>query len=483
MSIAFASTRELTRMLRNKEVSSRELTELYIARIERLDEKINAIPMRDFDEALKDADVADRHIATKGPLGPLHGIPMTIKESYNVEGLPTTWGIPDFRYNIADSDAEVVRRLRSAGAHFMGKSNVPMNLSDFQSYNEIYGTTSNPWDTTRSPGGSSGGAAAALAAGLTALEVGSDIGGSVRNPAHYCGVFAHKPTWGIVPMQGHALPGMLVPLDLAVGGPMARSAEDLALALDVIAGPEPLNAHGWRLNLPRPEYSSLKDFRVAVWADDPIAPVARDVADRAQTLANQLAKAGATVSDSARPAIDPQHSHATYIYMLNGALAAGIPDDQLEEIASHAGTLDPEDKSDRANMARAATQRHAEWLHRNTEREHLRYAWRDFFQDWDILICPQTATPAFPHDHSPIDSRELTVDGIQQRFFQQLWWAGLATVSYLPSTVFPTGLSPARLPIGLQAVGAEFNDYLCIEFARLVSREIGGFTPPPGFDA
>ena len=481
MKLAFRSATELARMIRAKELSSRELTDLYIDRIERLDGPLNAVVVRDFERARAAADAADQALAQGRNLGPLHGLPMTIKESYDVAGLPTTWGIPEFRDNVAQSDSEVVRRYRAAGAHILGKTNVPRELADFQSYNDIYGTTNNPWDVTRVPGGSSGGSAAALAAGFTALESGSDIGGSIRNPAHFCGVYGHKPTWNIVPPQGHALPGMLAPPDIAVMGPLARSAEDLALALDLIAGAGPLNARGWKLDLPKPAKRSLAEYRVAVWPNDERAPVSIEIADRAQQLADRLALLGATVSDSVRPPVDLDVSHETYLYMLNGVMAAGMPEDQFREAAAYVATLDPADRSQAAVMARSAVQHHRDWLRFNNGRERLRMAWRAFFDEWDVLICPQMSTPAFPHDHRPMEARTLTVDNQELPYFQQLFWAGTITVAYLPSTVFPTGPSREGLPIGLQAVSAEYNDYVCIDFARLLAREFGGFVAPPDY--
>ena len=481
MHMAFLPATELARRIRAGETTSRELTEMYIERIERLDGAINAVVVRDFARARMAADAADRARAEGRPLGPLHGVPMTIKESYDIEGLPTTWGIPALRDNIARADAESVRRYKAAGAHFLGKTNVPLELADFQSFNAIYGTTNNPWDVTRGPGGSSGGSAAALAAGFCGLESGSDIGGSIRNPAHFCGVYGHKPTWDIVPPQGHSLPGMLAPPDIAVVGPLARSAEDLAVALDIMAGPDPLNARGWKLVLPRPAKTRLADYRVAFWPNDDRAPVCSEIADRAQQLADRLARLGATVSDRARPAIDVGASHETYLYMLNGVMAAGMPEDQFQATVAGVAALDPADRSDEATMARASVQHHRDWLRHHNHREALRQAWRAFFDDWDILICPQTATPAFAHDHRPLEARTLRVDNESQAYFRQIFWAGLVTVAYLPSTVFPTGPSRDGLPIGLQAVGAEYDDHTCIDFARLVAAELGGFTPPPGY--
>ncbi|MFP6834747.1 MAG: amidase family protein, partial [Pseudomonadales bacterium] len=280
----FMSASELAAAIRRKEISSLELTELYIDRVEKYDKRVNAVVVHDFERGREAGRSADDALARGESFGPLHGVPMTIKEAYDVEGLPTTWGIPAFKDNVATQDSEYVRRLKAAGAHFFGKTNVPLELADFQSFNDIYGTTNNPWNLERVSGGSSGGSAAALAAGLTALEAGSDIGGSIRNPAHFCGIYGHKPTWGVVSDLGHALPGDISAADIAVVGPMARSAEDLSLSMDIVAGADPAIAAGWQLTLPRPVKTRLQDFRVAIWPSDEHAPVAREIADRVQQV-------------------------------------------------------------------------------------------------------------------------------------------------------------------------------------------------------
>jgi amidase len=478
---AFKSARELARMIRDREISSLELTDYYIDRIHKFDGPLNAVVVKDFERAREAARACDEALAAGTDVGPLHGVPMTIKESYDIEGLPTTWGIPAFAGNLATTDAQAVVEFKGAGAVFLGKTNVPVNLADFQSYNEIYGTTNNPWDTSRIPGGSSGGAAAALAAGLTGLECGSDIGGSIRNPAHYCGVYGHKPTWGILPPQGHALPPMIASPDIAVCGPLARSADDLALALELLTGPEPLDRPGWKLDLPAPDKQSLADYRVAIWPTDELAPVAKEVADRAVGIGETLARLGATVSDTARPAYDIHEGHLNYLSLLNSIMSAALPPEEFAAAQAAAAALDDADQSDQAVMLRAAALPHRDWLRHNNARERLRHVWRAFFDDWDILICPQSATSAFPHDHSPFGTRSLKVDSDDQPYFQQLFWAGIITVAYLPSTVFPTGPSLTGLPIGLQAVSAEYNDRKTIDFTRLLAQEIGGFQPPPDF--
>jgi len=481
MTIAYESATSLAGRIRRKEIGSRELTELYVRRIEKYDPAINAVVVRDFERALEAADRADEATAAGSTLGPLHGVPMTVKEAYDVEGLTTTWGDPAFAGNVAHRDAETVRRLKAAGAHVLGKTNVPLHLGDFQSFNEIYGTTRNPWHLERTPGGSSGGSAAALAAGLCGLESGSDIGGSIRNPAHYCGVFGHKPTWGVVPLQGHALPGMVATPDLAVVGPMARCAEDLVLAMQIVSGADAFNERGWKLSLPPARKSTLADYRVAVWPSDAACPVSHVVADRVQALAERLARVGAVVSDSARPALDPEASHRTYLSMVHGQLSGGVPDESFERLAEAARSFDPSDHSETIETIRAVVQSHRDWTRQSHQRARLRQAWTAFFDDWDVVLCPIMPTTAFPHDHSDFMRRTVEVDGSPRSYARQIFWAGLATVAYLPSTVFPTGAADDGLPLGLQVVGREFDDYTCIEFARLAAREIGGFTPPAGY--
>jgi amidase len=477
-----ASAVELAAAIKSKEVSSVELTQMYIDRVEKYDDKINAVVVHDFERGLEAAAAADTKVANGDELGPLHGVPMTIKEAYDIEGLPTTFGIPEMKDNIATSDADYVQRLKGAGAVFFGKTNVPLNLADFQSFNDVYGTTGNPWDLGRTPGGSSGGSSAALAAGLTGLEAGSDIGGSIRNPAHFCGIYGHKPTWGIVSDEGHALPDQLMPWDISVVGPMARSAEDLAVSMDVAAGAGRTDRAGWQLNLPRPTKTSLSDFRVAILPTHEFAPVASEVADRVQSVGERLASLGATVSDSARPAIDFEDAFETYSSLLWGVMAAGLPEEIKAELrANRAPSYSVSSDTMADNMAYFSVQEHGEWRAYNNKRFFLRKAWEEFYKDWDILICPQTATEAFPHDHGEYMGRTLTVDNEAQDYIQQVFWAGIITVAHLPSTVFPSGLSKGGLPIGLQAVGGEYQDYITIDFARLMADELGGFVPPPNY--
>src|SRR5205085_9817357 len=251
---------------------------------------INAVVVRDFDRARQQADAADT-VLSKGERRPLLGLPMTVKEAFNVAGLPTTWGIPAFKGWQPMQDALAVTRLKAAGAVILGKTNVPLAISGWQSFNDVYGTTNSPWDLGRTPGGSSGGSAASLAAGYVALELGSDLNGSIRQPAHCCGVFGHKPSTGLVPLGGHVPPradpaGSDATVGLGVVGPMARSAADLALALGVIAGPEDRESNAWRLSLPSARHDRLRDFRVLMIDTHPLLPTALSI----QSAMNKLAE-------------------------------------------------------------------------------------------------------------------------------------------------------------------------------------------------
>jgi amidase len=482
LDVPFRSARQLAADTRKRKIGCLELLELYLARVEKYDGALNAIVVRDFARARTRARAADRALARGAPWGPLHGLPMTVKESYDVAGLPTTWGVPAFRDNVATTNALVVDRLLAAGAVLFGKTNVPLYLADWQSYNAIYGTTNNPWDVTRAPGGSSGGAAAALAAGLTALEAGSDIGSSIRNPAHFCGVYGHKPTWGIVPRAGQALPWQRAPVDIDVVGPLARSADDLALALSVMAGPDAIDAAGWQLRLKPARRKRLRDFRIAQMLEAPGFPVDRDVRDRLQALADFLRRQRVKVDEGARPAIDIAEAWRVYVRLLRAATSDRQSDADFDRNVAIARTLAPDDESYYARAVRASVLSHRDWLAANEARHRMREAWAEFFTTYDLLLCPVAGTAAFPHDHhGERHERTLVVNGQRVPVTDHLFWAGYTGASYLPSTAAPCGFTPSGLPVGVQIVGPPYGDLTCLAFARLLEREFQAFVPPPGY--
>jgi amidase len=479
--LAFKSAIDLAAMIRAKEISSLELLEHYLDRVERYNGELNAIIVLDGERARARASEADAALARGDLWGPLHGVPMTIKESYNVAGLATTNGRPDMKDNIAETDALAVERLKAAGVVLFGKTNVPLNLADFQSYNEVYGTTNSPWDLKRIPGGSSGGSAAALAAGLCGFESGSDIGGSIRNPSHYCGVFGHKPTWGLLPPRGHALPGFLVQPDLSVIGPLARGAGDLEAGVLAMAGPDELDGVGLKLDLPRPRHSKLGDYKVAVWTNDALAPVSQETQDRVAAVAKTITDAGGTADFEARPDIDMASAHDTYFTLLWSAMAARTPDAAFAEMVQSASELAPDDDNGAAKLLRVQTITHHDHYTAHNKRMFLRWAWDAFFKDYDALIAPIMATPAFAHDHREMGERKIMVDDAERPYFEQLFWAGLAVCCYLPSTIIPTGPNKDGLPIGIQIIGRQFGDLETIELAKLLEAEGYAFTAPPGY--
>ncbi len=480
---AFGSASQLASEIRDRRLGCLELLDFYLARAERHNPALNAIIAWQVDAARQRAREADAALAKGEVWGPLHGIPMTIKESFNLAGLPTTFGNPLWKDNIAAKNAVVVDRLLQAGAIIFGKTNVPLMLMDSQSYNEIYGTTNNPWDLARGPGGSSGGEAAVLAAGLSALGAGSDIAGSLRNPAHYCGVYGHKPSWGLIPSRGHALAPTVTPTDISVVGPLARHAEDLALALGVLAGPDVLQQPAWQIELPAPRGRRLGEFRVAVWASSPLCEIDTGVSERLDTAITAIARAGAAVDKNARLDITDAEHHRLFMTLLRAATASRLSDADFAAQKEIAATISPDDMSFRATLARGAALDHRAWGIANEARNKLRYAWGDFFQRFDVLLTPVAATAAFPHDHNPDrDQRLIAVNGRMIPYGDQRFWAGLASLCYLPATAAPIGLTAAGLPVGLQIIGAEGEDPTTIEFARLLAGEIGGFTPPPGYE-
>jgi amidase len=483
LDVPFRSAKQLAADIRKKKIGCVELLDLYLARVEKYDPALNAIVVRDYDRARQRARAADRALSKRQVWGPLHGVPLTIKESYDVAGLPTTWGVPAYKNNVATKNAVVVDRLLEAGGVLFGKTNVPLYLADWQSFNAIYGTTNNPWDLTRAPGGSSGGSATALAAGLTALEAGSDIGSSIRNPAHFCGVYGHKPTWGIVPRTGQALPWQGAPVDIDVVGPLARSAEDLALALSVMAGPDAIEAAGWQLRLRQPRQKRLRDFKVALMLAAPEIDVDREVQDRLQALGDFLGRQKVKVDDKARPAIDTREVWRVYTRLVRAATSDRQTDADFEKNLGLARALSPDDESYYARVTRAAVLPHRDWLAANEARHRMRLAWAEFFTTYDLLLCPVAGTAAVPHDQGgKRHERTVVVNGKRVLVTEHLFWAGYTGAFFLPATAAPIGFTPAGLPVGVQIAGPQYGDLTTLAFARLLEREFQAFVPPPGYE-
>jgi amidase len=448
------SAGELVAALAARQVGALELTDAAIARIETRDVAINAVVVRDFDRAREAAKAADAALA-RGERAPLLGLPMTVKESHDIAGLPSTWGFDLFKDYVAQRDSTGVQRLKAAGAVILGKTNVPVMLSDWQSVNPIYGRTVNPWDPTRSAGGSSGGSAAALAAGMVPLEFGSDIGGSIRVPAAFCGVFGHKPSYNLIPSRGQAPMGLDgLPPPLAVVGPMARSAADLQLALDVLAGPDELEGVGYRLDLPAPRGAKLSDYRVLIVDELPGVPTDNEIRGALAELGDKLEKAGAKITRDAARLPDPLGAREVYMGLLNVAMSRGRPDAKPIDAHAYMALLD-------GQLA-------------------FRRRWAELFQEFDVVLAPCSGTVAFPHvDESDWTKRTLTINGEATPYGAQLGWPAVALLPNLPATAAPIGFTRGGLPIGAQVIGNYLEDRTTIAFAGLVERAFGGFRSPP----
>ncbi|HTJ06193.1 MAG TPA: amidase family protein [Caldimonas sp.] len=440
------SARELARAIGEGQISAREACEAAIARIEARDGEINAVVVRDFERAREQASERDARRA-RGERPALLGVPMTVKESIDIAGLPTTWGIAPFREHRANEDAVLVQRLKAAGAVILGKTNVPVALADWQTVNPIYGRTLNPIDPARSPGGSSGGSAAALAAGMVAIEVGSDIGGSLRVPAAFCGVFAHKPTFGLVPSRGHGFPGSDgAGVELAVVGPMARHPADLELELGIIAGPDLDAATGYRLDLPPPRARDLAGARLLFLDRHPAASTSSVLTEHVGRVADVAARAGAEVCRESELLPDLGAAHAAYSEMLGAIFTRGSPNAK-NVISAH------------------------RWMELLDAQFRLRRQWRALFDRFDAVVTPAFGTVAYPHVENPNEpGATLSIDGKRTPYFEQLAWPGVATFPGLPATAVPVGATSERLPVGLQVIAGALHDRTAIAIGTWLSR-------------
>jgi amidase len=473
--LALRSATQLEAAIRDGSVSSRELLELYLQRVDQLNPSLNAVVTLDTDRALAAAKRADDRTAAGDELGPLHGLPVTIKDAIETAGIRSTGGARELAEHVPAADAPAVVRLRAAGAIVYGKTNVPKWSGNIQTYNDLFGVpntairsttptngllvTNNPWDVTRTSGGSSGGPAVAVAAGLTSFELGTDIGGSIRIPSSYCGVFGHKPSFGIVSQRGYLdrVDGGVIDADINVFGPIARSAEDLDLLLGVLAGPDAEDATGWRLDLPGPRHADLSGYRVGLWLDDPAAEVDTEIVAALAAAADALSTAGAQVKD-ARPDVSMSDAVRLFHSLLLPAVA---------------GSADPEIGDELSGP-------HLRWLFLHQKRQLMRRQWADWFTDYDTLLCPVTPMVAFPHDHhGTIADRVVTINGQARNQVDSLAWTGLIGVVYLPSTVVPVGRTKDGLPIGVQVVGPYLEDRTALFLAARLAELTGGYEPPP----
>ena len=428
--------------IRAGKLSVAEAVDAAIVRVEHYDDTINALAVPNFEAAYREARARDA--AGPSPDQPLFGVPMTIKESFDVAGLPTTWGDLHHKDQIAPRDAELVRRLKAAGAIIIGKTNVPPELTDWQSANPVYGRTNNPHDTARSPGGSSGGSAAAVASGMVPCDYGTDIGGSVRVPAHFCGVWGHKTTWGLVSKAGHDHPlmarrdGFVAAHDgaLSIAGPLARNAADLAILTEVGAS-YPLACKA----------KPLKACRLLAITQHPASTLDASVAEPTEAALDTLARAGIAIDRTSELLPDLAAQHAAYLKMMNTAMARGAPAPN----GKRASATDWFDLLD----AQAAAIAH----------------WEALFATYDFVLAPPAPVLAMPHREGAVFRGTLTINGAEEPGGSGLAWAGLATFPNLPATVLPIGAGTylgSQLPCGMQVIGPRWSDLDCIAAAEAI---------------
>ncbi|MGA2135815.1 MAG: amidase family protein [Bryobacteraceae bacterium] len=448
----FGSASDAARAIRTGTISSRELTAHVFARVRKYNPRVNAFVTLVEDQAMARARSADEAQAQGRPLGPLHGVPILMKDDKQTAGIRSTCGAKMYANNVPKENAPAVQRLLDAGAIIVGKTNLPEWASDFQSYNEVAGTTNNPWNLERTPGGSTGGGAAALACGMGFLELGSDIGGSIRTPSHFCGVFGHKPTIDLISDAGFVEPPNANPAPdrLSVNGPLARSPRDLLLALEIAGGPSGPERIAYTWKLPPARGAQWRDYRLGYVVDDPFCPVTPAVRQQLERAIDALGKAGARLEQGWPAGMRTQEWYGAYFTMLGAAV---LPNDATTHRAW--GT---------AVGAQAAARRF----------------WAEYFRDHDAFLMPVDFVTAFPHDHSPdMMARQIATPAGPRPYLDMLKWIFHATFTGNPATVCPVGRTAEGLPCGMQILGPFLEDATPIDLAGRIAGITGGFAAPP----
>jgi len=466
------TARQVAQAIASRELSAREYLDSLVNRIERLDPALGLVVTLDA-RAGEWAAAADEATVGGRAAGPLHGVAMTVKDTLATAGLRTTGGTEDLASYVPGRDAHVVAQLRRVGAIIFGKTNTPAYAGDVQTSNILFGTSRNPWHPGYTTGGSSGGSAGAVAAGLSPLEMGSDVAGSIRIPAASCGVFGHKPSFRLVSLDGHVppLPKKATPPDMAVIGPLARSVDDLELALDVVAGPDPWDSPAWHVRLPPPQPIR----RVAVWYDDPYCPVDDEIREALARAASTLADTGVAVEHAAPPGVSLAASDVVFRRLLVCVASGDYSPQELEEIATGARCPRPD------LGAEFYPQRHWEWMAANDDRRRLRTCWHDFFSGadgYDAILLPVMPNLVQPHDTRPLSARQIIVNGAARPYWDQIVWAGLTGVSDLPTTVVPLGQDSRGLPMAVAITGPYLQDRTTLSLARSMARLAGPLGHP-----
>ena len=485
MTLHKLSARALAEQIINSEISSKEAVQHFIDRINLHNPKINAVVATGFDAALEQAQAADEARAKGDIKGPLHGVPMTIKDLFEVEGLTCDAGFPEYEGHVSDKDSVVAARLKAAGAIIIGKTNAPLAGGDIQTYNAVHGTTNNPHNLDHTPGGSSGGSAAALSAGMTPLEYGSDIGGSIRAPSHFSGLFGHKPTFGIVPMRGHVPPPHGIraePSEMSVAGPLAHNPDDLELALDLTVGVDDVPMRqAMQISLQGPRHQSPEGLRIGLWPTDAACEVENSFSKAIEQAGKALEAEGAKLT-AISPNIDQAQHFETYMLRLSSIIGSDLPQSVFNNMQKIVAAAAEDDKSMQVTQARGFTLTHAEWLRLNVRLGRYSAAWQEVFEKVDVVFCPVTPSTAMAHDHNPdFHARRIKVNGTERAYFDNFFWAGVATLCGLPSTVVPLGKHANGLPFGMQIIGPAFEDKTPLAVAKMLEQLGYHWIEPEGY--
>ena len=455
--ILFSTTTELASAIRAKQVSASEVLEAHLGQIEKHNAELNAIVTMDVEGARQRAQAADAALAHGEFWGPLHGVPMTLKDALATAGMRTTCGFEPLADYVPAKDGTTAARLKSTGAIILGKTNVPVLLGDWQTDNPIFGRSNNPWDLARTPGGSSGGACAAVAAGLVPLEIGTDLSGSVRIPAAFCGVYGLKPTEHRVSLDGIVAgpPNSPRPVRImSVIGPIARSIDDLGLALGIIAGPDGRDTDVPPLGLKPEEPPAFKGLRLAWASTFPGVPVSQGIRQAIERLAAELDRLGSRIEQSL-PELD---------FGQQGALFGKLVNDVI-------GALQPVPDGVRPVSL-------ADYLIELDQRDKFILAWEDYFENWDALLCPAAMTTAF--EHRPIGT-PIEVNGAQAQYWNIPGYCLPFNLTGHPAVVIPMGQDQEGMPIGLQIVGRKWSEERLLAVAKTLTQVTGGYQRPAGY--
>lgn len=465
---------EIARLIREREIKAVDVLEHFLARVDRINPTLNAIVTLDKEGARKRAAEADAALARGELWGPLHGVPATLKDTFEVAGMRCTAGSEMLQDHVPGKNAVAVQRMIDAGAVIFGKTNVPPFAGDLQTRNTLFGITGNAWNPDRIAGGSSGGSAVALAAGLTPVELGSDIGGSSRNPAHYNSIFGMRPTWNTISGMGHipGLPGSLAVDELGSPGPMARSARDLRLIFDIVRGSSPAFGHVEKPVMPEQEIDGLAQLRVAVWIDNDIVPVDESVRKVLDQALKTLAGAGLSDVRTAQPDFNVSEAYDLYIRLGGAVTGSDLPAEQREGMAAQIEAARA--AGDQRGVARmeGVLMSYAEWAQFDKLRGKHRAAWHQFFQDFDVLLTPIMSLAAISHGENYF-GRTISINGEEHIGGDQLFWSGLQVTANLPSVVFPAGFTEENMPVGFQVTAPFMEDYRAIRVAELMAEAVG----------